>query len=339
MVSGGGPFPRFQLDFDAATHGDRVRAELGRLAGLTAIGAILLWSYWPTLAVMADKWQTDPQYSHGYLVPAFAATLLWLRRSRIKEVRLVPSPTGLALIALGIALHLAGGRYYLDSLDMISLLPVLAGLCLCLGGRPALAWAWPSIAFLAFMLPLPHRVETALSHPLRRLATYASTYTLQTLGFAAVADGNTIHLGEPPPLSVEEACSGLGMLVTFFAVTTAVVLVIRRRPLDRILLLLSTVPIALVANVIRITMAGILHATLGIEDFHDSLAAGLLTMSLAVGLLWLEIWLLSRLLLEPEVYPHGKSFLSQRPGPGRGTQARLPGLPGMPLAQRRGFNV
>ena len=55
------------------------------------------------------------------------------------------------------------------------------------------------------MLPLPHRVETALSHPLRRLATHASTYALQTLGFAAVADGNTIHLGEPPPLSVEEA--------------------------------------------------------------------------------------------------------------------------------------
>jgi exosortase len=299
-------------------------AARGRLfAGLAAIGALLLWAYWPTLGAMADRWQMDPQYSYGYFVPLFAGVLLWLRRSRIAEARLTPSPLGLACIGLGIALHLAGGRYYVDWLDMVSLLPVLAGLCLCLGGRPVLAWAWPSIGFLAFMLPLPHRVETALSFPLRGFATQASTFTLQTLGFAAVAEGNRIHLGEPPALDVEHACSGLGMLVTFFALTTAVLLVIPRRPLDRAILLVSTVPIALAANVLRITVAGILHATLGVDDFHHSVAAGLLEMSFAVGLLWLELWLLSRLLLEPDLHPHTRSFLSGRPGEGSGAAANL----------------
>ncbi len=283
-------------------------------AGLAAIGPILLWAYWPTLSDIADRWQTDPQYSFGYVVPIFAGVLLWLRRERLQGKRLAPSATGLTLIGLGIALHLAGGRYYVDWLDMISLLPVLAGLCLCLGGRPALAWALPSILFLAFMLPLPHRVEIAFSHPLRRLATIASTFTLQTLGFAAVAEGNRIHIGEPPPLNVEEACSGLGMLVFFFALTTAVVLVIHRRPLDRVLLLLSTVPIALAANVMRITTHGILHATLGYDSFHDSVWAGLLSMTFAVGLLFLVMWLLSRLLVDPELYPYHKSFLSRRSG-------------------------
>jgi hypothetical protein len=64
-------------------------------------------------------------------------------------------------------------------------LPYLAGIALLLGGWQTLQWAWPSIAFLAFMIPLPWRVENALGPPLQFLATTASTYLLQTLGFMA----------------------------------------------------------------------------------------------------------------------------------------------------------
>jgi len=259
---------------------------------------------------MGDKWATDPQYSHGFLVPLFAAVLLWLRRARIKGKTLKPAPAGIALICVGLGLHLAGGRYYYDWLDMVSLLPVLAGLCLCYGGRPVLTWAWPAIAFLVFMLPLPHRIETALSQPLRRFATHSSTYALQTIGFAAVSEGNNILMGDATPLSIDAACGGLGMLVTFFAVTTAVALVSRRRLLDRVIIVLSAVPIALIANVIRITITGVLHAEVGGETadvfFHD--VAGWLMMSLALGLLWIEVWLLAHLLLEPEPPPFNKRF-------------------------------
>src|SRR5438552_2908013 len=122
------------------------------LLGLPVVGAVLLWAYWPTLFAMADKWSTDPQYSHGFLVPAFAGYLLWHRR------RLLPSPLaassrwGMVLILFGIGLHLAGAYFFFDTLSMLSLLPMLAGICVCVGGRPALRWAWPSIAFLVFML-------------------------------------------------------------------------------------------------------------------------------------------------------------------------------------------
>jgi exosortase len=273
--------------------------RLRSLIGLALFAGVLLWAYWSTLAVMADKWSTDPQYSHGFLVPAFAAWLLWHRRALLADSPAAPSSWGLVLIGVGLAMNLAGAYIYLDALNMISILPVLAGLAVCYGGRSALRWAWPSIAFLLFMLPLPYRAEIALSHPLQRLATYCSTYALQTLGFAAVSEGNVIIL-DNARIGVVAACNGLGMLVTFVAMTTATVLVVRRSWIESILIVLSAIPIAVIANVTRITVTGILHAYVGgdVADmvFHD--LAGWLMMPLALGMLWLELRMLSMALVE-----------------------------------------
>src|SRR5947209_4763895 len=126
------------------------------MATLVVLGGCLLWSAWPALQAMADRWARDPRYAHGYFVPMFAVALLWMRRSRLKEV--VPSPTawGLIPVALGAAMQLVAGYFHLEwRLDAVALLPYLAGLVLLVGGRRYLGWAWPSIAFLAFMVPLP----------------------------------------------------------------------------------------------------------------------------------------------------------------------------------------
>src|SRR5207247_2117523 len=117
-------------------------------------------------------------------------------------------------------------------------------------------FAWPALAFLGFMLPLPYQVEVALAHPLRRLATGMSTYLLQTIGYHAIAEGNIILI-EQSSLGVAEACSGLGMLMTFFALATAMALAIRAPAVDRLVLVVSAVPIAVLANVMRITATGV----------------------------------------------------------------------------------
>jgi exosortase len=268
------------------------------LAGL--FGASLVWFYWPTLAEMVHRWSTDPRYAHGYLVPVFALVLLWLRRERLAGFTPRPSWGGLGLIGIALALRLAGAYFYLGWLEAVSLLPALAGLCVLVGGWRSLRWSWPSIAFLVFMLPLPFRVEGALAYPLQRIATKASTYALQTLGFPALAEGNVIHLDDVE-IGVVEACSGLSMLFTFFAMAVGTVLVIRRPWLDKILIVASAIPIALMMNVLRITVTGVLHETVGSRlanlVFHD--LAGWLMMPMAVGVLWLELALLARLLVAP----------------------------------------
>jgi exosortase len=245
---------------------------------------------------LAEIWESDPQYSHGYLVPLFAVALLWLRRDYCNSTKMRRSWWGVAIVAAGCLIRLGGGYYYYFWLERFALLPIVAGLAMTLGGWAALRWSWPSIAFLIFMLPLPSGLAGAMAHPLQRIGTLASSYLLEVFGFPAVTEGNVIVLGQHD-LGVVEACSGLRMLITFFAASAAVAMVSRQSLLVRVLLFLSAAPIAVVVNVLRITVTGMLYETAGSRAaelvFHD--LAGWLMIPMALALLWLTNWYLGRL--------------------------------------------
>jgi exosortase len=149
------------------------------------------------------------------------------------------------------------------------------------------------------MLPLPYTLEVMLAGPLRRVAVIASTYTLQTFGFPAVAEGNII-LMETQPILVAEACSGLSMLLTFFALSTGLALVSKRPLIDKAVVVLSALPIAIVSNLVRIVLTAILADTVGSKAanvvFHD--LAGWLMMPLALGLLAIELVIIDKLFVQ-----------------------------------------
>jgi exosortase len=257
----------------------------------------LAWAFAYTLIDLYRTWGTNPQYSHGYLVPVFALFLLWTRRQGVDRAALRASWLGLPVLAAGLAMRLYGGYYSYTWLEQISLIPCIAGLTLTLGGRAAWRWSWPAVLFLAFMIPLPYRVATSMSEPLQRLATVTSTFVMQTCGLPALAEGNVILLNDVE-IGIVEACSGLRMLVVFFALATAVALVARRPLLDRIVVLFSAVPIALVANIARITATGVLHEFVDSATanafFHD--VAGWFMMPLALVILGVELKLMAALL-------------------------------------------
>jgi exosortase len=279
------------------------RSPAGRLAALlvaTALVALVVWVYWPTLRDLGVTWASDPQYSHGYLVPLFAAYLLWARRGRMETDRWRTSWWGVAwLLAAGV-LRMVGASISFDWLEAVSLLPCMVGVALLLGGKPALVWSWPAIGFLIFMVPLPYRVAHGLSGPLQTLATKVSGWTMQTLGMPALVQGNTILL-DGQHIAVAEACSGLSMLLVFVALAAAMAILTRRPLLDRVILLLSAIPVALLANVIRIVVTGILYRVAGRYwgdlVFHD--LAGWLMMPLAIGMLLLVLKVLDLLLVSP----------------------------------------
>jgi exosortase len=267
-----------------------------------AVG-LLIWAHWTDLVETAQRWGQDAQYSHGYLVPAFALGLLWQRRALLRLASTAPAWWGVPLLAVGIGLHLTGAYFYYAWIEAFSLLPSLAGLVLILGGWATVSawqWSWPAIGFLVFMIPLPYRLEVSLAGPLQRIAVISSTYLLQTFGLPAVAEGNIILLSEAR-IGIVEACSGLRMLVVFFALSSAVALVIRRPLWEKAVIVMSAVPIALIVNVGRITVTGFLHEKVssGVANavFHDF--AGWLMMPVALGLLWLELVYLRHLMLAP----------------------------------------
>ena len=192
--------------------------------------------------------------------------------------------SGLATIAAGMLL--TGTYFYIPWVEAAALLPALAGLTLIGGGWAGLRWSGPAIAFLLFMIPLPYRVEGALGGPLQSMATACSTYLLQTLGLPAFAEGNVITVNAAR-IGVVEACNGLGMLFTFTALATGLALAARRSWPESCVIVASAVPIALAANVARITATGVLYETAGggIAEavYHD--LAGWLMMPLALALL------------------------------------------------------
>ena len=256
---------------------------------------VVLWAYWATLAEVVERWAADPQYSHGFLVPLFSIYLLWNRRGQLKGEGLQARWWGLGIVGLAVVLRLASHFFYQPWLDTGSLLVCLAGVAAAAGGRRALIWAGPSILFLIFMLPLPYRFQSMLGGTLQSVATLASAYALQTFGVSAVREGNVILLSDTQ-LGVVEACNGLSMLFTFFALATAVAILSHRSWPEKIAIFFSAIPIAIIANVVRITVTGLLFEAsrndLARSVFHD--LAGWLMMPLALGLLLMELFVLGR---------------------------------------------
>ncbi len=267
----------------------------------------VVWAYWVNLTTMQSKWESDPQYSHGYLVPIFAAVLLYLRRDAFHPEQWSASWWGVVLLAIGMGTKVYASYFYIEALNHFSLVIVLLGVVACLWGRRGVRWAWPGVLFLLFMLPLPHRMETAIHGPLRTVGTKSSTYFMQLVGLPAFSEGHVITIGSQQ-VGVAEACSGLRMLMVFFALSTAVALLISDSWPVRLGLALSAIPIALAANVLRIASTGAMYVYLADSQvfgmpgtefahkfFHDW--AGWFMIPVALLLLWLEIWILDHLVI------------------------------------------
>lgn len=282
-----------------------------RLTVGAVLGCAIAWAYWAIFAQLADRWSVDPAYSHGYLVPVYAVAILWFRRKSLEGATPEASRLALVFLALGALLYVVGTVFYFTWFAQISLLPVVAAVFLALGGRNYLTWAWPAIVFLIFMIPLPARLDEPLARPLQRIATVASTNALQTLGIFAEAEGNVILLRHSQ-LGIVEACSGLRMLLMFFAASAAVAIVISRPWYHKTLIVVSAVPIAILCNVLRITLTGVLKETVSgpAADafFHD--LAGWLMIPLALLLLAAELWVLSRVFV-PTAEPSGGAQASR----------------------------
>lgn len=289
---------------EVAITSDGIRRSSSRritvTAALVVVAGVFVALFWDAWGVLLQRWAGDPDYTHGFLVPLVSGYLLWQRRGLLRGADLSPTwsaiAVGVGCLVLSGIIRTASLILFARILDPAAIVPCVFGLILLLGGWGAFRWAWPSALFLIFMLPLPGFVSTLLSHPLQRAATIASTFLLQTLGVSAMAEGNVIALRDGQ-LEVVQACSGLKMMSLFVAVCVAAAFIMRRPLLDRILVVVSAPLNALAANIIRITVTGVLHELnlVGTNMQHD--LAGWLMMPAAVLLVWVELYFLDRILV------------------------------------------
>jgi len=261
-------------------------------ATLALLLAATLFAFHAPITEMVREWATKADYSHGFFVAPFALYLLWTRRALMPRTVEWPDSRGLVLIVIGVAIAFVAGRtnYAKELIQGLGLILALAGVIVFQFGRYALRWAWPGLVFLIFMVKMPDKFEFAFAFKLQQIASQSSNLLLQTMGYPSYVGGDrgtviTIH---EMKLGVEKACSGLSMVLTFAAVATAFALMVKRPVLDRVIILASALPIAIVVNILRITATALVYVAgwekLGKFLFHD--LAGWLMMPAAILFLW-----------------------------------------------------
>ena len=267
------------------------------LITLVVLSLLLVLAYLDTLLLVKEEW-ANPLYSHGYIVPIISLALLWLRYQPFRPVPASERWMGLGILVFGLAVRQLGVSMMMNPLDRYSFLIAIIGVFMMVGGWHAIRWAWPALVFLVFMMPLPSVLEHNILWRLQTLASVCSTFVLQTIGIAAFRQGNLISVPNAE-LNIADACSGLRMLTIFLALAVAMVFLVERPWWDKFMILLSAVPIALIVNVIRITLTGLLYMVVGPDnEFAHKLGhdwAGYFMMPLALGFLWLELQVLERL--------------------------------------------
>ena len=203
------------------------------------------------------------------------------------------------LLILAEAIRIYGFLSMRQSLCRYALIFTVAGLVLTVAGSQVLRRVSWILLFMFLMFPLPGIIDNMISLPLQRIAATASVFLLQVFGSGVSQQGNILILNKDVSLGIVEACSGLRMLTAFIIVTAFIAYVVKRSRLKKAILILSSIPVAVICNVFRILGTAMItlyiSAELGEKFFHDF--AGLVMMPIAVSIIFGELWLIDRLVL------------------------------------------
>ena len=281
-------------------------SRVGLVLSLLLLAAVTVWSYWPTMADLVRAWQSNDDYSAGQLVPLVALFLVWREREPLRQCPLAPCWLGgVTLFTLTAAFRTCGFLLVMRaSPDRYALILAMTGLILLVAGWQVFRRVVWILLFLFLMFPLPGVVDNLIAPPLQTVATTGSVLLLEAVGIEVSQQGNIVMLGENTPMAVAEACSGLRMLMAFVIVAAFIAYMVRRPRWPKAVLLVSSIPVAVVCNIVRIFVTAVLmlhvSSEAGEKFFHDF--AGLVMMPIAVLLLFAELSLMGRLVV-PESEP------------------------------------
>jgi len=275
---------------------------------MTIIGGLFCYLFRNEIQIIISRWLTDSSWSHGFLIPLFSLYFINQHKSEILNLKTRPNYLGLFFLVCGFMFYLfnivspSGYGYFRP----ITTIASLGAVVLFLGGWRLIKYTWLPIAFLVFAVPLPERYYVRLTMPMRQLAATVAAWLLNLVSqMDATASGvviDVIYKGHrlEPALNVAEACSGMRLLMAFLALGVAMAYLHYRPIWQRIVLLASTIPIAILCNIVRVTVTGFIYILVNPKYaqgiYHDML--GMSMLPLAFGLYGLLAWFMSNLFIE-----------------------------------------
>jgi len=223
---------------------------------LLILGALIAYLYRHIAVKLVIDWRDLPDFSHGFLIPFFAAFLIWDKRKKLQSIPVQPTWAGIALVAVGLfelLLGVLGADLFLQRTSFILL---AGGIIWTLLGTAFLRELKFVFFVLLLAIPLPAILYNRITFPLQLRASELASSLLQLIGVPVLRDGNVIQL-PAMPLEVAEACSGIRSLMSLFTVAVIYGYFLERQSWRRTVLALSAVPIAVAANVVRIFGTGL----------------------------------------------------------------------------------
>ncbi len=271
-----------------------VRERQTSIAYAAITSALACVVFGPVLYYMFLHWGMVDDYSHGFLVGPLAIYFAWERRAALRRVPIRPSWWGLLPLALG-ALALTIGRLGVELTAMrVAFVLTIIGLQLLLLGREAFRILAFPLLFLFLMVPLPQSLVNVIAFPLQLIAADFAVESLHLFHVPALREGNIIHLANTQ-LFVAEACAGLRSLMALGTLAIVFAYFFRKNTFERLIIIASAIPIAILVNAFRVALTGYLAHRFGASAADGVIhqTEGFFTFGLAFGLLLFEAWLLA----------------------------------------------
>jgi exosortase D (VPLPA-CTERM-specific) len=221
-------------------------------AYVIAVTILTFIVFGPALAQLGYRWLEQGEYSHGILLPIVSLWLLWERRTPLE-----PNWLGPVLILLSGILHIIGQTSAIHIFSWIGFVIALFGIVLGAGGYPLLRLTLTPIAILLFAIPLPSFLDTALTLRLQLVSSQLGVFFIRTLGIPVFLSGNIIDLGNYK-LQIVEACSGLRYVLPLLSLSFLAAYIFHAPLWQRLLVFVSSIPIAIGMNGVRIGLLGAL---------------------------------------------------------------------------------
>jgi len=236
--------------------------SVASIYGLAALALALV--YVPVLIGLGSDWVTNPNYSHGFIIPFAVAYIVWLQRERLRKLPVRPRRWGLALALLAMAEYFVGylgAEFFLQRTSLLLL--IAAGLLYVYGAAHLRAHLF-SLTLIFLAIPLPELIFNAIAFPLQLLASSWAAGLLSACGIPVFRQGNILLLPQRT-LDVAEACSGIRSLFSLITLAMLVVYFIPSRFWVKLAIVLSAVPIALCTNAGRIAATGLIGRWFGAQ--------------------------------------------------------------------------
>jgi len=255
----------------------------------------MLWLYREGVSAMVASWSRD-EYSYAYFLPPLVAFFIWQKKNELLEIGLRGSWVGFAVVLLAVGLYVAGNLATLYVVVQYGFIVAVIGAALALLGYLGFRLVLAPLAMLFFLVPLPAFLFNNLSQSLQLLSSQWGVWVLRLFQVPVFEEGNVIHLAEMR-LQVVEACSGLRYLFPLMAIGLIVAYLYRAAFWKRALLFLSTIPITVVMNSLRIGLIGVAVEYGGRAQAEGLLHAfeGWVVFMASLGVLLFEMWVLGHI--------------------------------------------